>query len=611
LAPQDNLPDDPFFPQTYAISGGAWGWYKTHTTQAWDITQGDPSVVVAVLDTGLRSVADFDGQTVSGWNVLNNSPDTTTNAGTHGTYVAGVVGLALGNSAGNAGFCPRCRIMPVQVGTDSGAYISDVATGITWAADHGAHVENLSLAGASSSSTLANAVTYARSRGVVVIAAAGNSNCNCPTYPAATPGVIGVAGTDGADNKQGDSNYGTWVTMAAPEGNMTAWPSINGAPGYAPVGGTSLAAPVVAGIAGLLFSYDPTATGASVEQALEATAAPVSFSVRYGRVDALAALNSLGATDPQPPTSPINLERPQVLLSTNSGSDTSTLTAAPQPGQILVRGQGAWVGSAPLSLASVQWQRCDPLGASCGTVATSTKYTVQSADAGYTLRVLVTVRNSLGSTAVASPATAAVGGSTAPASPPTNTGLPAISGTLQVGQTLSSSTGTWSGTPTAYAYQWRRCDSTGAGCSSIAGASSSSYTTQTADLGSTLVVVVTASNSAGSASAASAPSGVVSGSPPPSPPSTQTQTFSGSLNAKNPTRSFNVTVAGGTAGAQLSFSRCSTLSLGLATSSGASMGYASGPSVVSLVSSLTAGSYVYTVGGGRCSFTLTITSPAP
>jgi hypothetical protein len=258
LKPQEILPNDPFFPQTYAVSGGAWGWYQTHTTQAWDITQGDPSVVVAVLDTGLRSVPDFAGQAVPGWNVITGTSDTSSNAGVHGTYVAGAVGLAAGNAQGNAGYCPGCRIMPVQVGTDSGASWSDVAAGITWAADHGARVENLSWAGTSPSSAVASAVSYARSKGVVVVAAAGNSNCDCPSYPAATPGVIGVAGTDNVGGKQGDSNYGSWVALAAPESNMTGWPSINGLPGYAPVGGTSLAAPVVAGIAGLLFSYNPS-----------------------------------------------------------------------------------------------------------------------------------------------------------------------------------------------------------------------------------------------------------------------------------------------------------------------------------------------------------------
>src|SRR5262249_4647744 len=160
-----------------------------------------------------------------------------------------------------AGYCPGCRIMPVQVGTDTGATYGNMAAGITWAVDHGARVINLSWAGTAPSSTLASAVAYARSRGAVVFAAAGNSNAEAPTYPSATPGVLGVAGVASSGKKAGDSNFGSWVAVAAPEGNMTAWPTINGAPGYGAVGGTSVAAPAAAGIAGLLFSADPALSG--------------------------------------------------------------------------------------------------------------------------------------------------------------------------------------------------------------------------------------------------------------------------------------------------------------------------------------------------------------
>jgi serine protease len=598
LKPQELLPSDPYFPQTFSLSGGAWGWYKTRTTQAWDVTKGDPGTVVAVLDTGLRDVTDFGGQTVAGWNVLTGSTDTSTNAGVHGTYVAGVVALADDNSVGNAGYCPGCRVMPVQVGTDSGAYISDVASGIAWAADHGARVENLSLAGSSSSSTLTNAVSYARSKGVVVVAAAGNSNCNCPTYPAATPGVIGVAGTNTVDQKQGDSNFGSWVALAAPEGNMTAWPTINGSPGYAPVGGTSLAAPVVSAIAGLLFSYNKTLSGSQVEEALESSAVPMSF-VEYGRVDSLSALGAVGATDPQPASAPTELTPPVVLASTNSGADTAGLTSAPQVGQVLVRGQGAWTGSAPLSLAAVEWQRC---ASSCTTVASGAKYTVQAGDTGYSLRVRVTVQNGIGSTAAVSPATLPIGGATT-ATAPVNTVLPAISGTPQEGLTLSADMGMWSGSPTIYTYQWFRCDSMGTTCGSVAGASAVSYTLTSGDVGSTMRVAVTATNVVGSARAMSAATATVASSPVP-PPSTQKVTFSGSLSQKNPTRTFSVSVGAGVADARLSFSKCSSLSLALSTG-----GAARGPSVVVLDANLTAGSYTYTISGGRCSFTLTVTSP--
>jgi hypothetical protein len=700
LQPQDVLPGDPAFPQQYAIAGGAWGWTKTHTTQAWDVTQGSSSVVVAVLDTGLKTqgLSDFNGQTVSGWNVLAGTSDTSTNAGVHGTYVAGVVGLALGNGAGNVGYCPGCRIMPVQVGTDSGAYVSDMASGITWATDRGAKVINLSWAGSSPSTTLDSAVAYARSKGVVVVAAAGNSNCDCTNYPAASPGVLGVAGTDSSDNKQPDSNYGSWVKLAAPESNLTAWPTLNGAPGYAQVGGTSLAAPVVAGIAGLLFSADSGATGAQVEQALESSAVPAGLTVAYGRVDALAALNALGYSDPQTAQAPANTSAPQILFETNGDYNSAPLgAAAPQAGQVLLRGQGTWTGSAPLTIGSVQWQRCDATGANCTIAATAAKYTVQSTDAGFTFRLAVTVKNGVGSTTVTTAASAAVGGSSAtaapanmsppaitgtaqagqtltattgtwsgsptsyayqwqrcstctaiagatassytvqtadvgstltvsvtatnsggsatatstptaavtsaPVAPPSNTAPPTISGTARAGQTLTATTGTWSGSPTSYAYQWQRCTTT---CAAIAGATSSSYTAQTTDVGATLAVAVAATNSGGSSTATSAPTAAVTSAPAPQP-STQTLTFSGSLTPAHTTPSFTVTAGTGPATAQLTFSKCPALSLTI-TAAGSTVASGTGPSGLTVTASLTAGSYTFTVSGGKCAFTLTVTT---
>jgi subtilisin family serine protease len=619
LQPQEVLPNDPYFLNSGAwnLGGGAWGWYVTHTAQAWDITKGAPSTVIAVLDTGIKpnGLADFNGQIASTWNVLNQTADATTNAGNHGTYVAGVAGLAMDNGAGNAGYCPQCRLMIVQVGYDSGAYLSDIASGLTYAADHGARVASMSWAGTTDSATLQSAINYAHNHGLVLTAAAGNSNCDCPTYPSADQNVLGVAGVaNAAGDKQGDSNYGAWVKVAAPEGDMTAWPSINGAPGYAAVGGTSMAAPAAAGIAGLLFSYNPALTNTQVEQALELSAAPVRFSVAYGRVDALAALQYLGASDTQPSSPPVQTAAPQIYYELNGWTSLAPLEGPPQPGQILVRGIGGWTGSSGLTVTGLQWRRCDSSGASCTTLTNQSIYAVQASDAGYTIKLAFTVQNALGSVA-ASVLSEPVGGSPPPPpppSPPSNTAAPAISGTAQDGAALTASTGTWGGSPTAYAYQWQRCDSSGGNCAGLAGATASSYLVQTADVDSTLVAVVTASNSAGSASAASAPTAVVTTAPappPPSPPAMQTQTFNGSLNAKNPGRSFNINVGAGTATAQLSFSRCTTLSLAL-TSGGSPVGSANGPSVVTLVSSVSAGGYTYLVSGGRCSFTLTVTAPA-
>jgi hypothetical protein len=609
LRPQDNLPSDPSFPTSFAVAGGAWGWSTTHTTQAWDVTRGNSNVVIAILDTGIKTagLSDFNGQISSTYNAMTGTSDVTTNAGNHGTYVAGIAGLAVDNASGNAGFCPGCRLMVVQVGTDSGAYLSDIANGLTYAADHGARVANMSWAGTSDSSTLRSATTYAHQHGVVMTAAAGNSNCNCVTYPAADPYVLGVAGVDNSGNKAGDSNYGNWVALAAPEGNMTAWPLMNGSPGYAPVGGTSSAAPVVAGIAGLAFSANPALTNTQVEQALQTSATPVGFPVASGRADALAALEALGFSDPQPSTLPVNVSAPQLFVETNGNLNYRPLTATPEVGQVLLRGQGSWTGSAPLGISAVQWQRCDSSGSACSTVANSAAYAVQSADTGYTLRFVITVKNALGSTAVASPLSAPVGGTTTTTttSPPASSALPSISGTPQAGQTLAASTGSWTGNPTNHSFQWQDCDTSGANCASIAGATSSSYTAQNSDVGDRLRAAVTASNSGGSTTASSAATGVVAAAPPP-PSATQTSTFSGSLTSRNPSRSFSVSAGAGVASAQLAFSKCSALSLGL--SNGAST---KGPSVVSLDATLAAGTDTYTVSGGKCSFTLTITSPRP
>lgn len=119
------------------------------------------------------------------------------------------------------------------------------------------------------------------------------------------------------------------------------------------------------------------------------------------------------------------------------------------------------------------------------------------------------------------------GGATAPASPPANSVAPTVSGTPQQGSTLTASTGTWTGTqPISYAYQWRRCDPSGANCADIAGATAGSYTATTADVGGTLLVAVTATNSAGSSTARSAATAVVqSASAPPS--NTAAPTISG------------------------------------------------------------------------------------
>ena len=183
-----------------------------------------------------------------------------------------------------------------------------------------------------------------------------------------------------------------------------------------------------------------------------------------------------------------------------------TISGTPAPGQTLTATAGTWVGE-PTSFA-YQWQRCDAAGAACASIdaATGQTYLVSDADVGTTLRVGVTARNGVGSATEISAPTAVVQATGAPV----NTAPPTITGTAQVGQTLSATTGTWSGSPTSFAFQWQRCTSAGLDCADIAGASGGTYVVSGSDVGSTLRVVVTATNAMGSTAFASAPSATVS-----------------------------------------------------------------------------------------------------
>jgi hypothetical protein len=206
-----------------------------------------------------------------------------------------------------------------------------------------------------------------------------------------------------------------------------------------------------------------------------------------------------------------------------------TNTAAPSisgtttQGQTLTLANGTWTGN-PSSYGD-QWQDCDSSGASCANIsgARSGTYTLTSSDVGHTIRVVVTASNDGGSTPATSAQTAAVQAPPAP----TNTALPTISGTTTQGQALTASKGTWAGSPTSYSYQWRDCNSSGSACSNISGATSSSYTLTTNDVGNTVRVVVTATNVGGSTPATSAQTAAVQAPAAQGPTNTALPTVSG------------------------------------------------------------------------------------
>lgn len=275
--------------------GEQWGPLVVDAPNAWDLSRGSPSVVVAVLDTGVDPAhPDLQGSLVAGYDFVNGDADPVDDEG-HGTASAGVIAARTNNGSGQAGICWHCSLMAVKVLDAKGeGSMSDVAAGIVWAVDRGARVINMSLGGPATTQTLADAVAYATDKGAVLVAAAGNSGTSEPSYPAALDGVIGVAGTTRTDELYSWSNFGPWVYVAAPGCNVA--PYLNGE--YVNFCGTSSATPIVAGIAGLILSARPKATRRQVEDALAQSALGLGSAVRHGRVSAQRALEALGAEVP-------------------------------------------------------------------------------------------------------------------------------------------------------------------------------------------------------------------------------------------------------------------------------------------------------------------------
>ena len=181
----------------------------------------------------------------------------------------------------------------------------------------------------------------------------------------------------------------------------------------------------------------------------------------------------------------------------NTASPTISGTA--QQGQTLTESHGTWSNS-PTGY-TYQWLQCNSLGTSCLPItgANAQTYVLVAGDVGHTIEVQETASNAGGSgTPAASAATSEV---VPPA--PVNSAPPTISGTAQQGQTLTESHGTWSNSPTGYAYQWQQCDSAGANCTTITGANAQTYVPVAADVGHTLKVQETASNAGGSSTPAS------------------------------------------------------------------------------------------------------------
>ena len=277
---------------------------------AWDITKGSADVVVAVLDTRIETSPphrDLAGKLLPGTSFVGDrSCSGTTSARDHGTIAAGLIAAQPDNGTDIAGLGWDTRVLPVEVLNDCGAgTTSAVAAGLRWAADNGADIINLSLTGVTQDPVVSRAVAYARSQGLLVVAAAGNQTSTTKVWPAADLGVVAVAatglpGTGDEDRLAGYSNFGSWVDIAAPGTEVIGLRRVGGSTtafdGTTRATGTSFAAPLVAAAAALVMAEYPALTAEQVAFRLAQTAAPVPGTGEqflWGRLDAAAALGAL------------------------------------------------------------------------------------------------------------------------------------------------------------------------------------------------------------------------------------------------------------------------------------------------------------------------------
>ncbi len=259
--------------------------------EAWEATTGSDEVVIAVLDTGVSGDhADLENKLLDGWNTFDNDWDTSDEQG-HGTGVAGVAAAASNNRIGVAGISWDSPILPVRV-TNSGGQASSrsIATGLLWAANHGAKVMNVSFAPLVSDTTVLRAASHVRNNGGLVFISAGNDGKESTAQ--SKKGALFVGATDGNENKASFSTYGSFVDLTAPG---TAIKTTDSGGGYRSKSGTSFSSPIVAGVAGLVWSVRPELRPVTVEQILFDTAIDLGKAGRddefgVGMVDAAAAV---------------------------------------------------------------------------------------------------------------------------------------------------------------------------------------------------------------------------------------------------------------------------------------------------------------------------------
>ncbi|HLP14085.1 MAG TPA: S8 family serine peptidase [Flavobacteriales bacterium] len=309
--------NDPSYPSQ-------WGLATINAPLAWNYFSTGSTIVIAIVDDAVERThpdlsanlwvnpgdptvngVDDDGNgytdDVNGWDVADNdnNPNPPTTAFDHGTHVAGIAGARSNNSTGVASIGFSTKLMCVK-STNSATSVTNGYDGVLYAADNGADVINMSWGGSGSSVSTQAIIDYAFAQGCVLIAAAGNDDVSTIFYPAGYTNVIAVAATSSSDAKASFSNYGTWVDISAPGNNI--YSTTVGA-SYGNKSGTSMASPMVAGLAGLMLSLNPALTNVDIRNCLTSSADLIDAvnpsyigQLGAGRIDAEAAMNCVSTT---------------------------------------------------------------------------------------------------------------------------------------------------------------------------------------------------------------------------------------------------------------------------------------------------------------------------
>ena len=338
-------PNDPFYPVQ-------WGLARIGAARAWDVTKGS-GIVVAVVDTGVDADhPDLKGRVIPGYDFVDDD-DNAADGNGHGTMVAGIIAATTGNGKGIASVAPQAKVLPVRVLGDDGTGSSqDVARGIRYAVDRGAHVINLSLAqdgppggggllGAGDllrDPSVGQAIEDAARAGRVVVIAAGNDRQggnNETAYDATVPGSVVVGASTPEDKRAAYSNYGQGLDLLAPGGGSRTDPSLSGctqdnsivstwwdpADGKSKYGGgcgTSMSVAFVSGVAAMLRAQGKT--NRQVVDRIRATADDLGAT----GVDAQTGAGRLNATR--------SLGAPKKKAASGGGTTTTSPSSRPRAG---------------------------------------------------------------------------------------------------------------------------------------------------------------------------------------------------------------------------------------------------------------------------------------